>query len=262
MEGLPSPCARTPSEKQMDNPALKIDRLTKRFGKVEAVRDLSLTVSRGETYAFLGPNGAGKTTTLKVVTGLLQADEGAVEVCGEKVEADALPFRRVMGYVSDRPYLFEKLTAWEHLEFIAQARELKGWEPFAQELFALFHLEDWKFQLIEGFSHGMRQKLAITGSLIHRPKLLLVDEPMVGLDPRSARDLKELLGRMTSEGMGLFLSTHSLDTAAEISDRIGILDNGRMVAEGSFSELRELAEKPESTLEEVFLRLTEEADQV
>jgi len=243
----------------METPALRIESLTKRFGKFEAVSDLSLSVERGEIYAFLGPNGAGKTTTLKVVTGLLQADEGGAEVCGNIVKADALPFRRKMGYVSDRPYLFEKLTAWEHIEFVAQSRDLSEWKPFAVELLEFFHLEKWRNQLIEGFSHGMRQKLAITCALIHKPELLLVDEPMVGLDPRSARDLKKLLRSMTSDGMGLFLSTHSLDVAAEISDRIGILNNGKLIAEGTFGELRELAKQPDSTLEEVFLRLTEEA---
>jgi ABC-2 type transport system ATP-binding protein len=238
--------------------ALVISGLSKRFGRLEAVAGLSLTVRPGEIYAFLGPNGAGKTTTLRCVAGLLQPEEGEVLVAGRRVTPDALDFRRVMGYVADRPFLYEKLTAWEYLEFLAAVHGLAGWQEEAQRLLALFKLLEWRHQLVEGYSHGMRQKLVLTGSLLHGPKLLLVDEPMVGLDPRSSRDVRDLFRRLASEGVGLFLSTHSLDLAAELATRIGILHRGRLVAEGSFDELRDIARQPGSSLEEVFLRLTEE----
>lgn len=241
-----------------DGDALKIEALTKRYGRLEAVSGLDLRVGSGEIYAFLGPNGAGKTTTLKCVAGLLHPEAGAVWVAGERVLPDALPFRRLLGYVSDRPFLYEKLTAWEYLEFLASVHGLKGWESYADELFSLFSLAAWKHQLIEGFSHGMRQKTVLTGALLHHPRLLLVDEPMVGLDPRSSRIVKDLFQYLARQGVSLFLSTHSLDVAAELAHRIGILNRGRLVAEGTFSELQSLAQQPESTLEQVFLTLTEE----
>ena len=238
--------------------ALKIEGLVKRFGRLEAVAGLDLCVGAGEIFAFLGPNGAGKTTTLKCVAGLLHPESGAVWVAGERVLPDALPFRRLLGYVPDRPFLYEKLTAWEYMEFLASVHGLKGWEPGADELLSLFSLAAWKHQLIEGFSHGMRQKTVLAGALLHHPRLLLVDEPMVGLDPRSSRIVKDLFRSLAREGVSLFLSTHSLDVAVELADRIGILNRGRLIAEGTFSELQALAMQPQSTLEQVFLTLTEE----
>jgi ABC-2 type transport system ATP-binding protein len=238
--------------------ALRIEGLTKRYGRLEAVAGLDLSVGEGEIYAFLGPNGAGKTTTLKCVAGLLHPEAGAIWVAGERVLPDALPFRRRLGYVPDRPFLYEKLTAWEYLEFLASAHNLKGWEEGAEAVLSLFGLSAWKHQLIEGFSHGMRQKTVLAGALLHRPKLLLVDEPMVGLDPRSSRIVKDLFRSLAQDGVSLFLSTHSLDVAAELAGRIGILNRGRLIAEGTFSELQALARQPQSTLEQVFLTLTEE----
>ncbi len=240
-------------------PALEIRGLTKRYGRFEAVSGLSLCARPGEIYAFLGPNGAGKTTTLRCVAGLLVPEAGSVAVCGEPVAADALPFRRVLAYVQDRPYLYEKLTAWEHLEFLASVHGLTGWEAAAGAYMERFRLSEWRHALIEGFSHGMRQKLALAGALLHGPRLLLVDEPMVGLDPRSSRDVKRLFQDLAAQGTCVFLSTHSLDMAQTVAHRIGILNRGRLVAEGRFDELRALARQPDSTLEEVFLRLTEEA---
>ncbi len=242
-----------------EEPALEIRSLTKRFGSVEAVKDLSLTVRRGEIYAFLGPNGAGKTTTLRTAAGLLQADQGSVAVAGRPVSPQSLPFRRVMAYVPDRPYLYERLTAWEYFEFLARVHGLRGWEDRARGFLERFRLSAWAHQLLEGFSHGMRQKVVLAGALLHRPILLMVDEPMVGLDPRSSRDVKALFGELAAEGTGLLLSTHSLDLAAEVAHRIGILNRGRLIAEGTFAELQERASQPGTTLEQVFLTLTEEA---
>jgi ABC-2 type transport system ATP-binding protein len=238
--------------------ALDITSLSKRFGRVEAVRDLSLSVERGEIYAFLGPNGAGKTTTLRVAAGLLHPESGAVRICGHPVESDAMEFRRALGYVPDRPFLYGRLTAWEYLEFLARVHGLTRWEGRAGDFLSLFHLADWRHQLIEGFSHGMRQKLVLTGALLHEPGLLLVDEPMVGLDPRSSRDVKGLFRDLAGSGMGILLSTHSLDVASELARRIGILHRGHLIAEGPFADLQNRASLPGSSLEEVFLLLTEE----
>jgi len=241
-----------------DLDALSIDRLSKRFGRVEAVLDLTLHIRPGEIYAFLGPNGAGKTTTLRTVAGLLHPDTGEVRILGERVLPDALGFRRLMGFVPDRPFLYEKLTAWEYMEFLASVNGLKGWEERAAKRLEIFSLGPWKHELIEGFSHGMRQKTVLCGALLHQPRLLLVDEPMVGLDPRSARIVKDIFRSLAGEGVALFLSTHSLDVASELAGRIGILNKGRLIAEGTFHELQAMARQPESTLEQVFLTLTEE----
>ncbi|MEW6756729.1 MAG: ABC transporter ATP-binding protein [Acidobacteriota bacterium] len=241
-----------------ETPALAIRNLKKSYGRLAAVSDLTLEVAPGEIYAFLGPNGAGKTTTLRTAAGLLLPDGGSLRVCGEPVEADSLPFRRLMAYVPDRPYLYERLTAWEYLDFLAQVRGLRDWQDRARSFLERFRLESWAHQLVEGFSHGMRQKLVLVGALLHRPRLLMVDEPMVGLDPRSSRDVRDLFAQLAAEGTGLFLSTHSLDMAAEVAHRIGILHRGRLVAEGAFKELQALASRPGSSLEEIFLTLTEE----
>jgi len=239
-------------------PALRIEGMTKRFGSLTAVSALSLHIRAGEIYAYLGPNGAGKTTTLRAVAGLLRPEEGTVHIAGHRVRPDGLSFRRVLGYVPDRPYLYEKLTGWEHLQFVAGARRLKEWEDRALALLQRLGLDGWKDRLIEGYSHGMRQKLSLTSALIHEPAMLLVDEPMVGLDPRSSRTVRDLFRELASSAMGILLSTHSLDVAQELAHRIGILQHGSLVAEGTFRELQGLA-REEGPLEEVFFKLTEEA---
>ena len=238
--------------------AMRISALSKSFGSVKALEELSLEVDAGEIYAFLGPNGAGKTTTLRCAAGLLEPEGGTVEIDGEIVSLDAMGFRKKIAYIPDRPYLYEKLTAWEYLEFIAEVRRLKGWEEEARSYFRFFRIEASAHRLIEGFSHGMKQKLAIVSSLLHRPMLLLVDEPMVGLDPKSSRDVKDLFRRLASDGCALFLSTHSLDMAQELADRIGIINRGKLIAEGTMDDLRSVAKSPGSGLESVFLQITEE----
>jgi ABC-2 type transport system ATP-binding protein len=237
---------------------LKIDSLCKSFGTLKALDSLSLEVREGEIYAFLGPNGAGKTTTLRCAVGLLNPDAGNVVIDGEVVDLDKIEFRKKIAYIPDRPYLYEKLTAWEYLTFIAEVRELKNWENEARSFLKFFQIEDSANRLIEGFSHGMKQKLVITSSLLHKPKLLMVDEPMVGLDPKSSRDVKNLFKKLAGEGAALFLSTHSLDMAEELAHRIGIINRGKLLAEGTMDELREFAKSPGSGLESVFLQITEE----
>ncbi|MEJ2367473.1 MAG: ABC transporter ATP-binding protein [Acidobacteriota bacterium] len=240
--------------------ALEIRALTKRYGKTEAVSGLDLSVREGEIYAFLGPNGAGKTTTLRSVSGLLSVESGTITVCGLPAGPDKTAFRKKMAYIQDRPYLYEKLSAWEYLQFLADTRRLRGWEDPARSLLKRLRLDERRHHLIEGFSHGMRQKLVLTGAMLHEPRLLLVDEPMVGLDPRSARDVKALFMEMAAAGSAVFLSTHSLDVAQSVAHRIGILKEGRLIAEGTFQALQSMAHEPDSSLEEVFLTLTEEQE--
>ncbi len=242
----------------MTQTAMRVAGLSKSFGTVRALDGLSLEVRAGEIYAFLGPNGAGKTTTLRCAAGLLEPDSGMVEISGEKVSLDGMDFRKRMAYIPDRPYLYEKLTGWEYLEFVAEVRELRGWEEDARSYFRFFRIEGSENRLLEGFSHGMKQKLVITSSLLHHPELLLVDEPMVGLDPKSSRDVKDLFRRLAGDGCALFLSTHSLDMAEELADRIGIINKGRLLAEGTMEDLRGIAKSPGSGLESVFLQITEE----
>jgi len=237
---------------------LKVNGLSKSFGSVKALEELSLEVRPGDIYAFLGPNGAGKTTTLRCAAGLLEPEGGTVEIDGETVSLEGMGFRKKIAYIPDRPYLYEKLTAWEYLEFIAEVRQLKGWEEAARAYFRFFRIEEAAHRLIEGFSHGMKQKLVIVSSLLHRPMLLLVDEPMVGLDPKSSRDVKDLFRRLASDGCALFLSTHSLDMAEELANRIGIINRGKILAEGTMEDLRSVAKSPGSGLERVFLQITEE----
>lgn len=237
---------------------MRVNGLSKHFGTVKALDSMSLEVGPGEIYAFLGPNGAGKTTTLRCAAGLLSPDGGNVEIDGETVSLDGIGFRKKIAYIPDRPYLYEKLTAWEYLAFIAEVRELKDWEKDALSYFRFFRIEEAAHRLIEGFSHGMKQKLVITSSLLHKPKLLLVDEPMVGLDPKSSRDVKDLFRKLADEGCALFLSTHSLDMAEELATRIGIINRGRLMAEGTMEDLRKVAKSPGSGLESVFLQITEE----
>ncbi|MFB3851488.1 MAG: ABC transporter ATP-binding protein [Acidobacteriota bacterium] len=240
---------------------LKIVNISKKFDKIEAVSNLNISVKEGEIYGFLGPNGAGKTTTLRICTGLLQPDEGFVEINGEKAALNKVEFRKAMAYIPDRPYLYEKLTGWEYLNFVSEIRGIKNWEEKAEYYFEFFELKESIHRLIEGFSHGMKQKLVIISSILHDPKLLLIDEPMVGLDPKSSRKVRELFKRLSSDGAALVLSTHSLDVAEELSHRIGIINRGKLVAEGTMAELIEQSKTSNKDLESVFLKLTEESDE-
>lgn len=244
----------------MSKDILRIVNISKSFGKVVGVSKLSITVKEGEIYGFLGPNGAGKTTTLKICSGLLQPDEGYVEIEGEKVGLDKVGFRKVMAYIPDKPYLYEKLTGWEYLNFIAQVREIQHWEEMANQYFEFFELKESVHRIIEGYSHGMKQKLVIISSILHNPKLLLIDEPMVGLDPKSSKKVKELFKKLSANGVALILSTHSLDVAEELSTRIGIINKGKLTAEGTMSELIEVSKTSSKDLESVFLKLTEESE--
>jgi ABC-2 type transport system ATP-binding protein len=236
---------------------IEIEHLEKRYGPLVAVRDLSLRVEPGEIFAFLGPNGAGKTTTIRILMGLLSPTSGTVRLCGHDLLREPVAAKRRCGFVPDRPYLYEKLTAGEFLRFCADLRELPPArsEPRIAELLEQFDLADWADELIESFSHGMKQRLAFAAALLHDPDVLIVDEPMVGMDPRGARFLQQLLRARAEQGATVFLSTHSLEVAEALADRIGILQRGELIALGTLEDLRARAGRG-GRLEEIFLRLT------
>jgi ABC-2 type transport system ATP-binding protein len=237
---------------------LVIEHLTKTFGKFTAVDNISLHVNRGEIFGFLGPNGAGKTTTIKMIAGLLQPDNGQVSINNRNLAIEPKKCKLDTGYIPDRPYLFEKLTGFEFLQFIASLYNLAP-EAFSRNTahyLQLFDLQDWRHHLIESYSHGMRQKLIISSIFMLEPPLIVVDEPMVGLDPKSARIVKELFKNHAARGTSIFLSTHSLEIAEELCDRIGIILNGSLRAIGNLKDLQHEARLEHSDLEEIFLELT------
>jgi ABC-2 type transport system ATP-binding protein len=239
---------------------IDLHEVTKWYGTKRAVDRLSLQVAPGELFAFLGPNGAGKTTTIKLMCGLLFPTAGTVRIGGFDLAQDGDQARRLISYVPDQPYLYEKLTGREFLQFIADmyglGREL-GTQRI-EEVINLFSLDEFVDDLTERYSHGMRQRTVFAAALLHQPQVLIVDEPTVGLDPRSVRLLKDLLRREANRGVTVFLSTHSLDIAQELADRIGIVERGRLISCGTLESLRKQASS-NGSLEDVFLKLTEEA---
>ncbi len=241
-------------------PALDVRGLRKVFTRV-AVDDLDLTVPAGQLYALLGPNGAGKTTTLRMVAGLLPPDRGSIRVCGVEAARDPLAAKRLTAWLPDEPLLYDKLTPLEYLEFVAG---LWGLEPRAARdeahaLLAILDLHEHRFDRCEGFSRGMKQKVTLAGALIHAPRLLILDEPLTGLDAASARLVKDLLAERVAAGATVILTTHILEVAERMAHRIGIISRGRLVAEGTLAELSLQAGQGASTLEEVFLALTRPA---
>ena len=219
---------------------------------------LDLEVPAGQLFGFLGPNGAGKTTTIRMLTGVLRPSGGRVLIGGHDVATAPAKAKQLLGYIPDRPFLYEKLTGREFLRFVSGLWGQDGTaaEQRADELMELFELTDWKDTLIESYSHGMRQKLLISSALIHGPRLIVVDEPMVGLDPKAARLIKDLLRTFVREGGTIFLSTHTLEVAEALCDRIAIIQDGRIRTVGSMEELRAEAEAGAAGLEEIFLKLT------
>jgi len=236
---------------------IEIRDLTKRYGDFTAVDRLSLHADAGQIFGFLGPNGAGKTTTIRIVSGLSLPTSGSVFVNGIDVLAEPVRAKATMGYVPDRPYLYEKLTGRELLHFIADLyrRDWSECEPRAVAMLQTFGLGDWIDARIENLSHGMKQKLVIVSALVHDPKVLVIDEPMVGLDALAQRQVKQLFRRLADEGKTIFLTTHTLSVAEAVCDRIAIINRGRIVASGTTAEL-----KKDSALEDVFLELTYDAE--
>ena len=237
---------------------IEIRDLTKKYGDFTAVDRLSLSVNPGEIFGFLGPNGAGKSTTIRILAGLSVPTTGEALIGGFDVVREAVSARRLTGYVPDRPYLYEKLTGRELLHFVADLYS-KPWsecEPRAMDLLRYLDLADWTDARIESLSHGMKQKLVITAALVHDPKVLIIDEPMVGLDALAQRQVKLLLRRLADEGRTILLTTHTLSVAEAVCDRMAILNRGVVVAAGATAALKAEAGHPGSPLEDVFLGLT------
>jgi ABC-2 type transport system ATP-binding protein len=242
---------------------LQLKGIVKRYGSFTAVDHLDLDVHRGEIFGFLGPNGAGKTTTIRMVAGVLRPTKGTLLIGGEDVARNPEAAKAKMGYIPDRPYLYEKLAGGEFLRFVAGlwGKEGPDVERKVDQLLQLFRLSEWKDELVESYSHGMRQKLLISSALIHQPDLIVVDEPMVGLDPRSARLLKDLLRTFALAGGTVFLSTHTLEVAEVLCDRIAIINQGKIIAQGTMDELRAQAHAGGAHLEEIFLKVTGTGDE-
>jgi ABC-2 type transport system ATP-binding protein len=232
--------------------------LTKRYGSFTAVDRVTLTVPKGSLYGFLGPNGAGKTTTLRMIAGILRPSAGRVLIGGDDVATHPLAAKMRLGFIPDRPFVYDKLTGAEFLRFVAGLYGQEGQvvERRIDELLDVFELATWKNELIESYSHGMRQKLIISSALIHRPEVIVVDEPMVGLDPRAARLLKDLFRGFVGRGGTVLMSTHTLEIAEAICDRLAIIQGGRIVASGAMPDLRRQHDAGDLGLEDLFLRLT------
>ncbi|MBN1911178.1 MAG: ABC transporter ATP-binding protein [Pirellulales bacterium] len=237
---------------------IELHNVVRTYGRKVAVDGLTMTVPEGELFAFLGPNGAGKTTTIKMMVGLLRPDSGTVRIAGLDVVTHARQAAAVLGYVPEEPYLYEKLTGREFLEFTARVRGFDRRETDRRIAAQVeqFRLESFLDTLTETYSHGMKQRLAFAAALLHDPAVLVVDEPTVGLDPASVRLLKDHFRKRVAAGMAIFMSTHTLAVAEEIADRIGIVDHGRLIFLGTRDEVRRQYESGESSLEPFFLRLT------
>jgi len=238
---------------------IQLENLTRHYGSLAAVQDLNMTVQEGELFGFLGPNGAGKTTTIRMIIGLLRPTRGTVSVAGHDVKQEPLAVKRAVGYLAQTPLLYDKLTGREFLRFMGGLYGLgdEKIDARTEHLLALMDLSDKADQLIESYSGGMRHKIGLCGALLHEPPVLVLDEPLTGLDPYSARRIKDLLQELCRQGSTVFLSTHVLEVAERVCDRVGILDKGRLIAVGTMEALRTQAQSSaESTLEDLFLQLT------
>lgn len=249
----------TPSESSLA-PALELTQLCKNFGR-PAVDQLNLTVKRGELYALLGPNGAGKTTTLRLVAGLMAPDSGQIRVLGLDLAQNASAAKQKLAYLPDDPMLYNKLKPLEYLEFVAGLWGMNAAlaEAKARELLTWLDLAQHADELTEGFSRGMKQKLALAGALIHTPELIILDEPLTGLDAAAARQVKDVLLKHVEQGGTVILTTHILEVAERLAERIGIIQGGKLIAEGTLDELRQQTNNGAASLEEVFLQLTDGA---
>src|SRR4051794_24782705 len=239
---------------------IELRSLTKRYGSFTAVNAVDLDVPRGELFGFLGPNGAGKTTTLRMIAGILRPSSGSIRIANIDIAADPVAAKQKLGFIPDRPFIYEKLTGVEFLRFVAGLYGQSGdeVERRGRELLALFDLEEWRDELVESYSHGMRQKLIISSAFVHKPEVIVVDEPMVGLDPKAARTLKDLFREYTRRGHTIMMSTHTLEVARTLCDRVAIIAKGTIRACGTMDELRRSADAGTQGLEQIFLRLTGE----
>lgn len=237
---------------------IRLEQVTKNYGTFVAVDRIELHVPRGQLFGFLGPNGAGKTTTLRMIAGILRPTAGRIWLGGDDLLTDPMAAKARLGFIPDRPFVYDKLTGAEFLRFVAGLYNQDGRqiERRIDELLDLFELSVWKNELVESYSHGMRQKLIISSALIHRPECIVVDEPMVGLDPKGARLLKDIFREFVERGGTVLMSTHTLEVAEAVCDRIAIIQEGKLIASGSMTELRQHAASGTASLEELFLKLT------
>jgi ABC-2 type transport system ATP-binding protein len=238
---------------------IKLKNLTKRFGDIVAVNRLNLSVSEGEIFGFIGPNGAGKTTTLRMMGGVIAPTEGSVIIDGINMTDDPESAKKRIGFIPDRPFLYEKLTGMEFLRFTADLYGIEDglFYERSEKILKKFSLYHWTDELIESYSQGMKQRLIISSAILHDPKVIVVDEPMVGLDPAGIRMVKDLFRGLAKSGTTIFMSTHTLAVAEDVCDRIGIIHKGSLIATGTIEELRQRTQVQEGDLEEVFLILTE-----
>jgi ABC-2 type transport system ATP-binding protein len=243
---------------------IRIIDLCKQYGRLAAVDNLNIEVAPGEIFGFLGPNGAGKTTTIRVMMGILRASSGRVILGGHDVEQEPQQAKAIAGFIPDRPFIYEKLSGKEFLTFIAKLHGMESArrERRIDELLEYFELSNWQDEFVEGFSHGMKQRLVLCAALVHEPRILIVDEPMVGLDPKGARTIKNLFRSLAEAGTTVFLSTHSLSVAEEVCHRIGIIQKGHLIASGTMADIYRLTRGHDSNLEDVFLELTQQQDDV
>jgi ABC-2 type transport system ATP-binding protein len=237
--------------------------LTKKYGDFEAVNNLNLSVQKGEVFGFIGPNGAGKTTTIKMMSGILEPTKGTVSIAGINMHHEPEKAKRKIGFIPDRPYLYEKLSGIEFLKFTADLYGVseETFQASAYGILKKFSLADWADELIESYSHGMKQRLIMSAALLHDPEVIIVDEPMVGLDPAAIIMVKALFRKLAGEGVTVFMSTHTLKVAQDTCDRIGVINKGRLIATGTTQELQRAANVSEADLEQVFLNLTNNVPQ-
>ncbi len=237
---------------------IRLEQVVKRYGRFPAVNGIDLEIRRGELFGFLGPNGAGKTTSMRMIAGILLPTSGRITIGGIDMATDPMRAKALMGFIPDRPYVYDKVTGIEFLRFAAALYGQDGPETERRiaELLELFELTPWGNELTESYSHGMRQKLIISSALVHRPEVIVVDEPMVGLDPKSARLLRTLFREFVNRGGTVLMSTHTLEIVEGLCDRIGILARGQVAACGTVDDLRRDASDQGASLEELFFRLT------
>lgn len=238
---------------------IELKNLTKKFGSLAAVNRINLSVSEGEIFGFIGPNGAGKTTTLRMMSGILLPTEGSVTIDGIDMARQPEKAKQRMGYIPDRPFVYEKLTGMEYLRFTADLFGVEDglFKGQSESLLKKFSLYDWRDDLIGSYSHGMKQRLIISAALLHNPRVLVIDEPMVGLDPAGIRMIKNLFRDLAKKGTTLFMSTHTLSVAEDLCDRIGVIHKGILISMGTVEELKNSARVEEGDLEKIFLILTE-----
>jgi ABC-2 type transport system ATP-binding protein len=239
-------------------PVIAVEHIVKRYGAFTAVDDVSISVAPGQIHGFLGPNGAGKTTSIRMIAGLLKPTSGRIIVNGHDLDREPEAAKAALGFIPDRPFIYEKLTAGEFLRFHAGLYGMNDSEieTRIKEMLDIFELGRWQNELVESFSHGMKQRLVMSAAFLHRPKAVLVDEPMVGLDPRGARLIKDVFRRMAAHGVAILMSTHTLEVAEEMCDVISIILKGKIIAHGTVEALREMAGSPNDELTPVFLKLT------